>query len=36
VYAAASRVRVDAAVGLGATRAAPDVLLTIGVTITLP
>lgn len=35
VYAVSERIRFDAAVGFGATRASPDVLLTIGVTINL-
>jgi hypothetical protein len=33
VYALSERVRLDAAVGFGTTRASPDVLLTVGVTI---
>lgn len=35
IYAVSERVRVDAAAGFGATRTSPDLLLTIGVTITL-
>lgn len=35
VYAVGERVRLDAAVGFGTTRASPDTLLTVGVTITL-
>jgi len=34
VYALSERVRLDAAVGFGVTRASPDALLTVGVTIT--
>ena len=34
VYALSERVRLDAAVGFGITRASPDALLTVGVTIT--
>lgn len=35
VYAVRERVRLDAAIGFGTTRASPDVLLTVGVTIAL-
>lgn len=35
VHAVTERIRLDAAVGFGATRASPDVLLTVGVTINL-
>jgi Putative MetA-pathway of phenol degradation len=35
VYAVGERVKLDAAAGFGATRASPDVLLTIGLTVTL-
>jgi outer membrane putative beta-barrel porin/alpha-amylase len=35
VYAISERFRLDAAVGVGATRASPDVLLTIGITVAL-
>jgi hypothetical protein len=35
VYAVGERVKLDAAAGFGATRASPDALLTVGITITL-
>jgi hypothetical protein len=35
VYAVGERVRLDAAAGFGATRASPDVLLTVGITVLL-